>query len=293
MGDIVAILKVGNRHTPYRENIDKVSEKLESAPYEISAENDNYGNLIPVIRDYEWGELHEPFSMKEWDVATKYIYDFFENGYKLKQMGFLMKLAILLEGKQGSGKTTYMKWIGKLLIKDKNAIFFSIKDAQTFQIAWELIKDLRKIHDNPFVIMFDECEMLMKEREEFMKQVLDGSDSIDNCLFLFATNYATKIPNTIMERPSRLRHIIKVNGISSKKEIKTTLMKLINKPKCDVDFSALNIEDEVNKLFDNDCTVDDIKQLVSDYIITGKILPAAKLQRNGRKIGFGVGNEEE
>ena len=61
------------------------------------------------------------------------------------------------------------------------------------QTLWAFVKNLHAQLNQPLVIFQDEFEVLIKssepELEVFWKIVMDGAESLDNCLFLATTNH--------------------------------------------------------------------------------------------------------
>jgi len=92
-----------------------------------------------------------------------------------------------------------------------------------------LSKMIRDIQDNPIIFIADEFERYAVDYESEMKNFLDGNESINNMLFLAATNYIDRIPDTLKERPPRFRIVEEVVGIKDKAVMKEILMETSEK----------------------------------------------------------------
>lgn len=122
-----------------------------------------------------------------------------------KALNISHKLGVLLHGVQGTGKTTACNDFAQELIDTKDAVVVSVNGVGDFAFAIEILKKMKTIQDFFSVIIFDECEDTMQSYEGAMKRFLDSGDSLGNNLFLFCTNYVHKIPDTIKDRPSRIK----------------------------------------------------------------------------------------
>jgi len=194
---------------------------------------------------------------------------------KVNKLGYKHKAGILLHGKQGTGKTSIFKSYFNEFITKQNAIVFSIDSTQYMPLMWDYIQQIRKIQTNPIIIFIDECEILCSNEEEVMKKALDGFDSIDNCVILMATNYINKIPEAIKSRPSRIKYKFEVEGIQDEEVIYNFVHTSFNKVEVDLSFTM----EEAKAI--QGCTVDDLKQMVLD-----KIMSIEPSKTSKTKLGF-------
>ena len=196
---------------------------------------------------------------------------------KVKDLGYNHKLGILLYGKQGTGKTSLFKKYFNDAVINQNAIVFNVTAGGLVSFWWGFIQKVRKIQDNPIVVFIDEADKFFDKNDNYessFKTFLDGSDSIDNCFFMLTTNYIDKIPETIKNRPSRIKYAIEVEGIQDEKLIIKFLQQSFDKIDMKIDFS-----NEVSKM--KGWTIDELKQWVLD-----KVMDIEPEQKNKRKLGF-------
>ena len=198
---------------------------------------------------------------------------------KINLLGYNHKLGLLLYGKAGTGKTSMLKKYFNSIVSEQNGIVFNIIGFNYLSSTWDFIRDIRKIQDNPIVVFIDEFEELVDpkgvwNKEGVFKKMSDGFDSIDNCFFMLATNYIDKIPDTIKNRPSRVKYCIEVTGIECEEKISNFLSDSFEKVDLVVDF-----EKDVAGL--KGSTLDELKQYVLD-----KIMNISNESNKIKKIGF-------
>lgn len=267
-------------HTSKTKN---VNTKFNSGWYE--AYYDSNGNLRIKTENIE--ELHEPYKSKENDLIIKTVDGFFKKGIResVEKMGFTHKLGVLMFGKQGTGKSSIMNSVSKRMIDKNNAIVIYCNNYSTLEGGISLAKKIRQIQDNPILFIADEFDIYVRDMESTLKNFLDGKDSISNSLFLAATNYIDRIPNTLKERPSRFKLVLEIFGIDDKKIMYNIMKKISDKLE-----PNLFTDEELKKLFVNvdSITIDELKQMALDKL-TETILPKNKKQ----KIGFIINKDNE
>lgn len=256
------------------------TKKLNSGVYDLRVMQTNSGAQISLKVNNTEENFNQDISFYFDDKLVKIYKSFFDANIKQKinTLGYNHKLGVILYGKQGTGKTSMFKKYFKQAVVENGAIVFNITHFDNFGSMWDFIKDIRKIQDNPIVLFLDECEGLFSynyDQEAAVKKALDGFDSIDNCLFMMATNYIDKVPETIKNRPSRVKYCIEVNGLEDEKVIGKFLKDSFDKVELDYDFSK-EVKDMKGQ------TLDELKTYVLDRIMD--IEPSVNEKPN--KVGF-------
>lgn len=124
-----------------------------------------------------------------------------------QQLGISAKVGLLFSGKQGTGKTTNAYAIAQYFYENHDAVIVVINNIREYEVTAQVLNTCKKEFGNFMsVIIFDECEGSLTNHENSWKSHLDSVKSITQNINLFCTNYQEDIPETIKERPSRIRH---------------------------------------------------------------------------------------
>lgn len=238
------------------------------------------GHLI--IEEQFLNESHIPYNTKSNKLIIETVQAFFKEGVRedINKMGFIHKLGILTYGRQGTGKTSLLNFIAKGLVEKREAIVFICNTVDTLGGAIRLARMIRQIQETPIVFIADEFERYAQSGEAVMKIFLDGSDSIDNMLFLAATNYIDKVPATLKDRPSRFKVVEEITGMTSKPLIRAVLRDISAKLAPKELFTKEEIEEIVAS--NKDVTMDELKHICLDKA-TNNYLPKSSRKRS---IGF-------
>lgn len=193
---------------------------------------------------------------------------------KIKSLGFFHKTGVLFNGPEGTGKSSLIKHYCNNLMKKHSSIVFYCS-AFYFHKQWDVIQKIRKIQNNPIILVLEEFDNYLSEKNYgFMKVVMDGNESIDNCIFMASTNYVDKIPNTLINRPSRFKYVVNVEGVQNPVDVKNILIPLVG----DL-FEEKEINSFVKELTGR--TVDIIKQFCLD-----KMMDIETYQERKKFLGF-------
>lgn len=240
---------------------------------------DNYGKRFINIKKVD--EIHEPFLTAQNLTVLDTINSFFKDGVRetVKKLGFTHKLGVLLHGKQGTGKTSLINHIITMMVKEKGAVVLFCNNGNKLAAAITLAKEIREIQSSPIIFVADEFERYAENYEAELKNLLDGNDSIDNSLFLGATNYIEKVPKTLKERPSRFRVVLEITGVDDKKLIRKIITTISKKISPNL-FTKQEITDIVADV--KQVTLDEIKHICLNKV-TNLMLPS---NLNQSEIGF-------
>jgi SpoVK/Ycf46/Vps4 family AAA+-type ATPase len=193
---------------------------------------------------------------------------------RIRLLTFRHKTGVLFYGKEGTGKSTIIRHYTSHLIETQKAVAFRVLTTNSrLQDVWNFVVQIRAAQNNPLVIIFDEFDEQMKDNTAYLKMMLDGPLSIDNCIFFASTNYLELIPETLRERPSRFRYVLNIEGIQSEAEIAIIVGSILGNDIQEPELSRI-----ANEM--KGATLDQIKQYCLDRIM--------RLRRydSQKKIGF-------
>ena len=164
--------------------------------YELIKQEVNTDDLLELPDDAV-GNILEEFD-KFWNIEKEF-----------KQRGFLHKRGYLLHGPPGSGKTSAINILTAKIIKNKKGLVLNIAKNPTE--ATECLKMLRKIELKiPLVVIIEDLDTQIKDRESDFLSLLDGEAMINNIVFVATTNYPEYLDKRFTDRPSRfdtIKHI--------------------------------------------------------------------------------------
>lgn len=127
---------------------------------------------------------------------------------KFAQYGLVHKRGLLLSGRPGTGKTITLAKTAEVVINMFNVVVLFNPPPQYITIYLRLIKDIEP--DRKILVMWEEFDTMLNRHESELLSLLDGELQVGNIIYLATTNYLTRIPSRIKNRPSRFARIIEV-----------------------------------------------------------------------------------
>lgn len=184
----------------------KTTDKMPAGIYRLLM--DNNGTVIYSKEDVVTDDLiNFPDSKNE--MILKEIELFWGLKDKFKKLGFIHKRGFLLWGPPGGGKSCTVAQISRSMIEKQDGLVFISQQPGVLEEAMRVIRQVepqRKI----LVILEDIDDILMHGNEHHLLNLLDGANQVDNVVYIATTNYPSKLPPRLINRPSRLDKIVKI-----------------------------------------------------------------------------------
>jgi len=137
-----------------------------------------------------------------------HIKDFWSKEDAFRDLGVTYKRGILMFGPPGSGKSVTIYRLASIL-ESYNAVMILAKSAGIAKLGVELVKALEP--SRKIVVIFEDIDgIIRRESDEELTHLLDGGTDVDNVLFLATTNYPERIPDRVLNRPSRFDVLVKI-----------------------------------------------------------------------------------
>jgi SpoVK/Ycf46/Vps4 family AAA+-type ATPase len=184
-----------------------IKDELPSNVYKVSIKKEGvFFDPLKIVKD---DLIRVPNSVT--DDVLNFIDKFTSEETKKRYVDskFVHKAGILLEGPAGSGKSGTLNLIIDDIIKKEAIVFF---DADPEVVA-AVLPAVREQNPNKLIcVVYEEFDEWLTSSQATINSFLDGQLSVNNMIVLATTNYISKIPARIKNRPSRFQ-IVKHVGV--------------------------------------------------------------------------------
>lgn len=160
------------------------------------------------------------------EAIVKEIVQFKDVHEEFTSRGFLHKRGILLWGPPGSGKTSTIQLLIRLIVERYNGIAIFVDHPGIASQGFQMVRKIEPTRQI-IAIMEDFDSLVRRYDENEFLAMLDGESQIDNVVFVATTNYPERLDKRFVDRPSRF-DTIKYIGMPNAEARRTYL---VNKEK--------------------------------------------------------------
>lgn len=150
---------------------------------------------------------------KHLDEIVNEIVNFKDSKEKYSNAELTFKRSYLFCGPPGTGKTSHINLVLKMVIdSDSDAFIVIVENIDDFYSAKDFIKSFRKIEkDRSIIMIIEDVDNFFHEGEVESELIntMDGSTQIENIVYLMTTNKIDAFPERML-RPSRIDEVIEI-----------------------------------------------------------------------------------
>lgn len=121
---------------------------------------------------------------------------------KFTAYGFLHKRGVLMWGPPGSGKTTTLQLLIKLIVREHGGIAVLIDHPGVAAACLQMLRNVEP--ERQMVGILEDLDALVERygESEYLA-LLDGESQVDNVVYVATTNYPERLDVRFVDRPSR------------------------------------------------------------------------------------------
>lgn len=121
---------------------------------------------------------------------------------KFSDRGFLHKRGVLMWGPPGSGKTSTLQLLIKLIVEQYSGIAVFVDHPDIAAKCLQMIRNVEP--ERPVIALMEDLDALVERHGEAeYLAMLDGESQVDNIVFVATTNYPERLDRRFVDRPSR------------------------------------------------------------------------------------------
>lgn len=220
------------------------------------------------------------------DEVMTDISSFISKKDRYMKAGLTHKRGYLLYGPPGTGKTSIGIMVGQRAVKELNAIVVFIPIAAQLAAAANIMREVEP--GRPVVFLMEEVDEMLNDTTAL--SVLDGELSIAGAVFIAMTNYKSKLPPRIANRPGRFDRVLRVGAIPRSVQIEY-VKRLIKRLDEDMPGVAENLVDALTGLT---VTMSHLREAFVSHVLMGTDVKtvAERMKRMADSVGSDGDDED-
>lgn len=215
------------------------------------------------------------------DDVNEDIKKFLATKGRYQKAGLTHKRGYLFYGPPGTGKTSLGLMIARRFIKDADGVVIHIPNSAHLSILTDALRKVEPGRPSMF---------LMEEADNFVNDVtalsiLDGEQSLAGAVFVAMTNYKSKMPPRIANRPGRFDRVVYIGAPPYAVQVeyfKRLLARLEEDPA-----TATVIADGIK---DVDCSMGHLREAFISHVLMG--VKMEEIRKRFIEMADGLGKDE-
>lgn len=127
---------------------------------------------------------------------------------KFEEYGYLHKRGFLLHGPPGSGKTSILSIVSQKMV-EKNGIVLISNNPGATSAGLQMLREIEP--ERTVVVIMEDMDTLINSfGENTILSLLDGENSVGGVVYVATTNYPERLPERIIDRPSRFDRVVEI-----------------------------------------------------------------------------------
>lgn len=183
-------------------SVTKSSRRLPAGIYRTNT-HEHYGPCF--VRQTNDTDTLVAFPDSPTQAAIDEVEAFLQLRERFRKHGLLFKRGMMFWGPAGSGKTSTVQLIIKLLIERYNVVVVVVENPST---AAACLHRLRMMEPERLVLaVMEDVEVICQRDEHGLLSLMDGEMQVDGIIYLATTNYPELLDPRLVDRPSRIDSI--------------------------------------------------------------------------------------